>query len=60
MLPLIRQGKGAKRGEPAGPPAAVRLPEVRVGCPQPEPGGRRVQAPGQPRSPRALLVSLPR
>lgn len=34
MLPLIKEGKEAKRGEPAGSPAAVRLSNAPARCPQ--------------------------
>ena len=34
MLPLIREGKEAKLGEPAGSPAALRFPDALAHCPQ--------------------------
>lgn len=37
MPPLIREGKEAKLGEPAGSPAAVRLPDAPAHCPQSSP-----------------------
>lgn len=56
MLPLIREGKKAKLGEPAGTPAAVRLPTLPLAALSLGPcGGRMMAAPRT--GPRARLRS---
>lgn len=60
MLPLIREGKEAKLGEPAGSPAALRFPDAQAHCPQFGPRG--LQSPAWhwlPRPVEIIRVPLP-
>ena len=56
MLPLIREGKEAKLGEPAGSPAALRFPDAPAHAPSLGPRG--LHSPALHPLPRPLAIIL--